>query len=259
MLDLEVVGPMARTVDDLAATMRILGAADPDSVAPAGFGPFGTTSVPDRPLRILAVPAFGSAPVDPEIAASVAEAAGRLEGLGHRVETGRFDAATALTEAWPVLGQAGIAWLMRAHPGRLDALGPDIRALAEAGAALSAADLFDVQRMALALREDLAALFAGHDLLMTPTAAALPWRAEDTHPERIAGVPVGPRGSATFTGFVNAAGCPGISIPCRPSGAGLPIGFQLVAPWGRDETLVAVAGAYEAAHPWGMVWEGRAP
>lgn len=259
MLDLEVVGPMARTVDDLAAAMRILGAADPDSVAPHGFGPFGSTAVPDRPLRILSVPAFGSAPVDPEIAASVAEAAGRLEGLGHRVETGRFDAATALTEAWPVFGQAGIAWLMRAHPGRLDALGPDIRALAEAGAALSAADLFDVQRMALALREDLAALFAGHDLLMTPTAAALPWRAEDTHPERIAGLPVGPRGSATFTGFVNAAGCPGISIPCRPSGAGLPIGFQLVAPWGRDETLVAVAGAYEAAHPWRMVWEGQAP
>lgn len=259
MLDLEVVGPMARTVDDLAAAMRILGAADPGSVAPHGFGPFGREAVPERPLRILHVPTFGTAPVDPEIADSVAEAAGRLAGLGHRVETGRFDAARAITEAWPVLGQAGIAWLMRAHPGRRDDLGADIRALAEAGAALSAADLFAVQRMALALRQDLAALFADHDLLMTPAAAALPWRAEDTHPEHIAGVPVGPRGSATFTGFVNAAGCPGISIPCRPSGAGLPIGFQLVAPWGRDETLVAMAAAYEAAHPWRMVWEGRAP
>ncbi len=259
MLDLEVVGPMARTVEDLAAAMRVLGAADPDSVAPHGFGPFGREAVPERPMRILHVPAFGTAPVDPEIADSVAEAAGRLAGLGHRVETGRFDAATAITEAWPVLGQAGIAWLMRAHPGRRDDLGPDIRALAEAGAALSAADLFDVQRMALALRRDLAALFAGHDLLMTPAAAALPWRAEDTHPPRIAGVPVGPRGSATFTGFVNAAGCPGISIPCRPSSAGLPIGFQLVAPWGGDETLVAMAAAYEAAHPWRMVWEGKAP
>lgn len=72
-------------------------------------------------------------------------------------------------------------------------------------------------------------------------------------------MPVGPRGSATFTGFVNAAGCPGISIPCRPSRAGMPIGFQLVAPWGRDETLVAMAAAYEAAHPWRMLWEGGAP
>ncbi|MCJ2119242.1 amidase [Methylobacterium sp. J-001] len=259
MLDLEVVGPMARTVHDLAAAMRILGAADPDSVAPNGFGPFGTPAVPERPLRIFYVPAFGTAPVDPEIADSVAEAAGRLAGLGHRVETGRFDAATAITEAWPILGQAGIAWLMRAHPGRSDALGPDIRALAETGANLSAGDLFDVQRMALALRQDLAALFAGHDLMMTPTAAALPWPAQETHPDRIAGVPVGPRGSATFTGFVNAAGCPGISIPCRPSGAGLPIGFQLVAPWGGDETLVAVAAAYEAAHPWPMLWAGTEP
>ena len=256
MLDLEVVGPMARTVDDLAAAMRILGAADPDAVSPNGFGPFGTAAVPESPLRILYVPAFGTAPVDPEIADSVAEAAGRLVGLGHRVETGRFEAATAITEAWPILGQAGIAWLMRSHPDRLDALGPDIRALAEAGANLSARDLFDVQRMALALRQDLAALFAGHDLLMTPTAAALPWSAQETHPNRIAGVPVGPRGSATFTGFVNASGCPGISIPCRPSGAGLPIGFQLVAPWGGDETLVSVAATYEAAHPWPMLWGG---
>ncbi|URD35089.1 amidase [Methylobacterium tardum] len=256
MLDLEVVGPMARTVDDLAAAMRILGAADPDAVLQTGFRPFGAAAVPERPLRILYVPAFGTAPVDSEIADSVAEAAGRLVGLGHRVEIGRFDAATAITEAWPILGQAGIAWLMRAHPDRLDALGPDIRVLAEAGAKLSANDLFDVQRMALALRQDLAALFAGHDLLMTPTAAALPWSAQETHPNRIAGVPVGPRGSATFTGFVNASGCPGISIPCRPSGAGLPIGFQLVAPWGGDETLVSVAATYEAAHPWPMLWEG---
>jgi aspartyl-tRNA(Asn)/glutamyl-tRNA(Gln) amidotransferase subunit A len=259
MLDLEVVGPIARTVDDLAAAMRILGAADPDSVSLNGFGPFATAAAPERPLRILYVPAFGAAPVDPEIADSVAEAAGRLADLGHRVETGRFDAATAITEAWPILGQAGIAWLMRAHPDRLDALGPDIRALAEAGANLSASDLFDVQRMALALRQDLAALFAGHDLLMTPTAAALPWRAQETHPDRIAEMPVGPRGSATFTGFVNAAGCPGISIPCHPSGAGLPIGFQLVAPWGGDETLVSVAASYEAAHPWPMLWEGTDP
>jgi len=256
MLDLEVVGPMARTVDDVAAAMRILGAADPDAVPQTGFGPFGSAAVPERPLRILYVPAFGAAPVDPEIADSVAEAAGRLVGLGHRVETGRFDAATAITEAWPILGQAGIAWLMRAHPDRLDALGPDIRVLAEAGATLSASDLFDVQRMALALRQDLATVFAGHDLLMTPTAAALPWSAQETHPNRIAGVPVGSRGSATFTGFVNASGCPGISIPCRPSGAGLPIGFQLVAPWGGDETLVSVAATYEAAHPWPMLWEG---
>ena len=255
MLDLEVVGAMARTVDDLAVAMRILGAADPDSVPPNGFGPFGTAAVLERPLRILYVPAFGTAPVDPEIADSVAQAAGRLGGLGHRVETGRFDAATAITEAWPILGQAGIAWLMHAHPHRLDALGPDIRALAEAGANLSASDLFDVQRIALALRQDLAALFVSHDLLMTPTAAALPWPAQETHPDRIAGVPVGPRGSATFTGFVNAAGCPGISIPCRPSSARLPIGFQLVAPWGGDETLISVAATYEAAHPWPMLWE----
>lgn len=59
-------------------------------------------------------------------------------------------------------------------------------------------------------------------------------------PEGIAGIPVGPTGSAVFAGFVNAAGCPAISIPCTRSGSGLPIGFQLFAPWGRDEDLRAI-------------------
>lgn len=257
LLEFEVIGPIARSVADLAAAMAVISRADPGAASADGFGPFrGPAEV--APRRILHVPTFAGAPVDPEIAAGVAEAASRLAALGHTVEDGGgFALADALNTAWPAIAQTGLAWLVRDAPERLAALGPDLRAMAEGGARLPATAYFDALHTALLLRQDLARFFRDYDLLLTPTAAALPWPAGDTHPATIDGQPVGPRGSAIFTGFVNAAGLPAITVPCRPSAAGLPIGVQLVAPWGRDEELVGLAAACEAAHPWAMSWERR--
>ena len=231
LLDFEVIGVIARHAADLAIGMAAISADDPGSVRQDGFGPIGTSPV--APKRILHVPTFAGAPVDAEIAGSVAEAAANLRALGHTVEDGSgFALADALNAAWPAIAQSGLAWLVR-DPEKRALLGPDIRAMAESGLALPATTYFDALHAALTLRQDLAAFYQGYDMILTPTAAALPWPAEVTHPQEIAGVPVGPRGSAIFTGFVNAAGLPAISVPCRPSAAGLPIGFQLVAPWSR--------------------------
>ena len=67
----------------------------------------------------------------------------------------------------------------------------------------------------------------------------------------IDGNPAGPRAHAVFTPFANAGGLPGINIPCTPSAAGLPIGFQLVGPYGSDVRLLDMAEKYAAsAAPW---------
>lgn len=255
LLDFEVIGPLARTVADLSTAMGFLAMPDPKEAPRPGSGAIAPMPMPSR-KRILYVPTFAGAPVDPEIAGSVADAAAHLAALGHDVEESRsFTVADRINGLWPVFGQVGIAWLMGRFAGRDAELGPDIRAIAEAGRAVSATAYFDALEAAFAVREAMASFFAGHDLLLTPSAAALPWPADETHPTTISGQPVGPRGSAIFTGFVNAAGCPAISIPCRPSAAGLPIGFQLVGPWGADETLIGIAASYEAAHPWPMLWD----
>ena len=123
--------------------------------------------------------------------------------------------------------------------------------MARAGAALSAVRYCDALAAAQRTRERVRELFAGgYDLLMTPTTAALPWPAAQTHPPEIAGRPVGPRGHAVFTAFANAAGVPAISLPCSPSRGGLPIGFQLVAPFGAEALLCALGAQFERAHPW---------
>ncbi|HEX2135286.1 MAG TPA: amidase family protein, partial [Microvirga sp.] len=104
------------------------------------------------------------------------------------------------------------------------------------------------------LRAHLADVFNRFDVILTPSAAALPWPAEATHPDTIDGEPVGPRGHAVFTAFANAGGVPGINIPCRPSRSRLPIGMQLVGAFGADEMLLALAAQYESAHPWADRW-----
>ena len=228
--DFEVIGTLTRSVADAALL---------DAVLSGDTAP----SRPSRPSRILFVPRFGDAPLDPEVAAACEAAAATLAAAGHAVETGPvfFDRAAA-DEIWRVVGRAGVARVARLTGGRLLAEGgPTIRAMAEEGAALSGADYADAMAALFAFRCAAARVFDRHDLVFLPSAAALPWRAEEAYPATIDGQAVGPRGHAIYTGWVNAAGLPAIALPLGLSRAGLPIGGQFAAAAGRDADLLAFA------------------
>jgi amidase len=53
-----------------------------------------------------------------------------------------------------------------------------------------------------------------------------------------------------FTPPFNVTGQPAISLPLHTNDAGLPIGIQLVAPYGREDMLISVAAQLETAAPW---------
>ena len=72
-------------------------------------------------------------------------------------------------------------------------------------------------------------------------AVPLAWPADEPFPPEIAGRPAGPRGHAVFTGWMNIAGIPALSIPVAMSPDGGGIGVQLVAETGRDAELLQVA------------------
>jgi aspartyl-tRNA(Asn)/glutamyl-tRNA(Gln) amidotransferase subunit A len=246
-LDFEVVGPLARCVDDVAAVMQVIGC----GAVPAA------SAAPAVPARILYIPRFGDHPVDPAIAALTRAAAHQLAALGHEVTTAdRFDTVEPVNQRWPLLSQVGLAWLV-AHPQALSAtrpfdpasFGAAMQANAEMGRGASALALFDLLLEAERLRAELAGLFKRYDFLLTPAAAALPWPAGETHPPRIDGHEVGPRGHAVFAGFVNAIGLPAVALPCGFA-QDLPVGLQLVAREGADDALLTLARAFERAHPW---------
>lgn len=256
LLDFEVIGPLARTVADARLLFEVMrGPAAIDRSSLAAEQARVRQARPAAPLRILYVERFGDAPLDPQIAASVGEAVDRLAVLGHRVTRGVLPLDLGFFAlAWPQIGQAGLAQLFERRPDWAAQASPKYQAMAEQGHAIPAARLWQVLEQVKQLRRDSVALFDAIDVIVLPSAAALPWAAADAYPTHIDGQEVGPRGHAVYTGWVNAAGLPGLALPCRPSREGLPIGMQLVGPYGADEALLDLGAAYEAAHPWADHW-----
>ncbi|HET7731479.1 MAG TPA: amidase [Usitatibacter sp.] len=252
--DLEVIGPIARTVADVEAVYRTIAGADPrDRSSLFAAGARGAP-LPTRP-RVLYVERFGDAPLDPQVAASCSAAARALEAVGCDVEQGPMPIELGpLNEFWPQFGAAGVAFVMALHPGKEALLGPRFQAMLAQGRTVTAGRYLEGLEIFEGLRRESVALFSRWDAVMTPSAAALPWPAEQPYPTAIDGREVGPRGHAVYTGWVNACGIPAIALPCAPSREGLPIGFQLAAGFGRDEALLALAARYEAAAPWSDRW-----
>lgn len=245
---MEVIGPIARSVTDLVAVMRII-------AGPAAGGWQAAAAGAGRQNIVYWRDISGS-PVDPQIQTSVDAAAAALQALGHRVEAQPAPACIAhFNDAvWPVLSATGLAAVLQDKAGRESELTPALRSLLAQGRDLRAIDLFEAQRQVHLMRGELAQLLTNVDLILTPAAAALPWNATKSHPAQINGQPVGPRGHAVFTAFVNAAGLPGLALPAAPSAQGLPIGLQLIARHGADAALLALGLHYELHHPWRQRW-----
>jgi amidase len=98
---------------------------------------------------------------------------------------------------------------------------------------------------------DPAAPDGGWDVLVTPQLGAPPPRIGRLGPdsdfesrfEQVSAL-------ATFTFPFNITGQPAISLPLHWNDAGLPIGVQLVAAYGREDVLLRLAAQLEAAQPW---------
>jgi aspartyl-tRNA(Asn)/glutamyl-tRNA(Gln) amidotransferase subunit A len=258
LLDMEVVGPITRDVTSSAmlfSAMEGTHAADPRSRLPEEPDRHVALDTGPPPLRILYVERLGDAPLDPEIAGSTRAFAERLQALGHHVSQGPmpFD-LSGLNAGWTRIGQAGLGFLARTLGSRFEAASPKYREIADASRQVGSDELFDILDGIARLREEAAGFFETCDVILTPASAAMPWPVGSDFPPEIDGRPVGPRGHAVYTGWVNAIGHPAIALPASPSANGLPIGVQLVGAHNRDWLLLRLARQYEKSHSWHASW-----
>jgi aspartyl-tRNA(Asn)/glutamyl-tRNA(Gln) amidotransferase subunit A len=242
------VGPMARTVEDLALLLDVIGQPDPRDwqalpPPPASFRAGLDDGVTG--LRIAFSPDLGYARVDPEVAALVERAAGALAELGahvDRADPGFADPRATFDTLWwsgaaRVIG--GIADTADVDPGLLE--------VAAAGEAITKAEYLTglAERDALAIR--MSTFLSEHDLLLTPALPIPAFAAGRNLPE---GWNEDAWQSWTpFTYPFNLTQQPAAVVPCGFTPSGLPVGVQLVGPRHADTLVLRAARAYEAAHP----------
>lgn len=239
-------GVVTRSVRDTAALV--------DAISVSGSQPLlPSVGAPLSPLRVgLYTQAFSGSSVDPENATAAEHCASLLEGLGCGVEISAPSALSdpALWKAAATVLSVNVATEVNTWSAKLGRpLGEhDLEAatwrMVSAGHSVSAADFLAAQSVLLEHTEQAQSWWQRFDLLVTPTTANAPTLLGDYAKGYESG-----RGSA-FTRPFNVTGQPAISVPLGWPADGLPRGVQLIAPMGRDDVLICVAAALEAAEPW---------
>ncbi len=240
------VGPMARTIRDVALGYSIL--KGPDGTD--GYAIHARDAEADggglagQPVRVGWVSDAAFAPVDPEITAAVATAARQLADLGCVVEEVRlpFLGDPFGTLATLVYGEIvpSIKALAAGRESELHAIGAGIVGMADP----SFGDFAAAHARVEALRSAFAGYFQKYDVLLTPVTpmTATPHGALELV---VNGVTAPWTHVMAATCPFNMTGLPALSVPYAFSSEKLPIGIQLVAEWLDEATILRLGAMLE--------------
>ena len=211
---------------------------------------------PGRLRAAVTTRAWSGVAVDPEVAATAVRVGRLLEEMGHVVTDASptVDWDTVIQGSVAELAAVAAPFLMAPRPPDPTKLEAVSRQILGEVRNLSALDLvagLDAQNR---VTRSVGAFFTDYDLLVTPTLGQLPAphgtlqydNPDHTMTSWLQSIfDYGP-----FTVVFNISGQPAISLPLGQSGDGLPIGVQLVAPYGREDLLFRIAAQLEQAMPW---------
>ncbi len=217
-----VIGPMARTVEDLALVLPIIQGVDwrDASVVPMPLGDWRAVDVSGLRVAFYTDAAEGAPP--DEVVQTVRAAAQALA-----------DAGCAVEEKAPPLVEHSYG-ITRDYWSRPE---PESWDVWDAGEETKLTSLAVEQHLFLwdRFRRALIAFMETVDVILTP-AAQLPARPHDDD-----------QGHIAYTLTYSLVGYPAAVVRCGTSADGMPIGVQVVArPW-RDDVALAAAGVLEQA------------
>lgn len=250
-VSLDHVGPLARSVDDVALLLAAISAKEHAFRAPAA----NASGRKSRRLRVaLGWPRdFFFERVDDEVAQAIETAVKLLEKRGARVRqislphiTDSADAGTqiALAEALHYHQSAGF------YPARAADYGADVRSRLELGGNVRAADYLRALDARAPIMAEFDAALAGVDAIVAPPAPiAAPRIGESVvrirgEEETVRSALVRVSRPANFTRH------PAISIPCGFTSESMPIGLQLIGRHWDEACLLEIAGFYESETDW---------
>lgn len=224
-ISLDTAGLFAATVADAAFALSALTGRD--------FSSSGKVGAP----RIAVTRQGFAGKVDPASEAALKTAIEALERDGAKVVD--IQDPPEFATAWrlhPIIGDGealrSLAWEWETHRALIP---PKLTE------ALSAAEAISPQEFDEARRAGKRARIAAHDFFLD-TDAVITFSAPGPAPEGLAST-----GDAKFNRLWTLLGVPCVNVPGCQDGRGLPVGVQVIAPFGRDDRALAVASRLEAA------------
>jgi aspartyl-tRNA(Asn)/glutamyl-tRNA(Gln) amidotransferase subunit A len=219
-------GPIARSVVDARALFTAI-----------VDRPLPTEGAPRRPKVGVIAGAIASA--DPVVATAVRDSLEKLADMGWVVDEFRIDMGGAAA-AWSVTYAAELATALKPWLGaRLSATSPELRTMISVGARIPAPAYITAQRLRSRLFAAFEAALSRFDALATPAILHPPTQEEpDWEDDDYVG-------NGLWLQPTNLTGHPSVVLPLKPTLSGSSL--QLVARYGRDEQLLELAEAAEAA------------
>ncbi len=251
-----VWGALVTTVRDAARHLDV--AAGPDDCDRTSLPPAGVRyeeaieSLDVRGLRCMWSPDLGFATVDPEVRRLCEQTANKLIDTA---ELSRCEVPLALDDlfhAWSNSSAIDV-WLHLEHgdwPDRAEDFGSNIRQGLEATSTIPLPWYTKVLRSRTALEREVGEIFAGTDVLLTPTTAIPAHIAEGPPPAEIDGQAIHPAMAVPFTMLANLCWNPAVSVPAGMTADGMPVGLQIMTRRHADDIALRLARIVEQTSPW---------
>jgi amidase len=259
MPTISVLGPMARSVPDLALLFGVI----------AGYDRRAPLSMTDDPA-VLAAPLAGEVrgkrigwlgdlggylPFEPGILDLCREALRVFESLGCIVEEALPDYPPArVWEHFLTLRafHAGFGILeFYRDPAKRAQMKPEAVSEVERGLRLGAYEVAQASAGRTLWYQSICRLFARFDCLVLPAAQVFPFDAAQAWPRTVAGRAMDSYHRWMETAIlVSLSGCPALSVPIGFGAGGLPMGMQLVTANHEERLGLELAHAYDQATRW---------
>jgi aspartyl-tRNA(Asn)/glutamyl-tRNA(Gln) amidotransferase subunit A len=245
---LDHVGPLARTVADVAVIFAAIAGYDPGDKASVDVPVEDYVAALGKslqPLRVGVPKEFFFEDLDAEVASAIDHALSGLAAMGAEIRdvdlTVPTDRTLQIAEAYAVHAE-----FVTRSP---ELYQPETRRRISTGQNVSPETRLECRRELEQARHDIVSVFTDVDVLVTPTTPiSAPGIAElQKNPDLLR-----PRELLLLrnTRPVNVWGLPAISVPCGFTETGLPIGLQIIGPHWGETAVLRIAHAYEQATAW---------
>jgi amidase len=246
---LNVLGPMARTVEDAALLLSVMAgpdARDPLSIAEPGSQFVESLERDFRGVRVAWSRNLGSFPVEPEVIEVLESTLSVFSELGCEIDEAHPDFRGA-EEAFQTLRAHSFALARgRELKEHRHLLKDTVIWNAERGLALSGPDVARAELLRGEIYHRARAFLESYEFLLLPVCQVLPFAIEEEWVREIEGVRL-----ETYVDwmkscwFITLTSLPAISVPAGFSAAGLPVGLQIVGRYRRELDVLRLARAFE--------------